>query len=290
MHVLVSGAAGFIGAHLVSRLAGADRVTALYRNMHPDVPGVDWRQVEFPGDVDAALGGLEPDAIVHLAQSRRYRDFPEAAREIFDVNVGGTMAMIDFALRAGVRRFLMASTGSVYSPAATPRAESDLPAPGSFHAAAKLAGETLLAAAGGQMNVCVLRLFFPYGPGQTGRLVSDLIARVREGRPVTLQGQGGGLAFNPTYVEDVVDVFEEALRGDWTGTLNVAAPHTIDIRTTAELIGAALGKAPVYEHVPGREPVPLLPALERLAERYPLDAFTNPEVGLARTVEQGRAG
>lgn len=284
MHVLVSGAAGFVGSHLVPVLAREHSVTALYRTTHPQIEGVTWRRLDFRDGARSAFDGLEVDAIVHLAQSRRYREFPAAARDIYDVNVGGTMALLEFAVTNGVGHFVMASTGSVYGAAAAPVSEQDAPSPGSFHAGTKLAGEALVRSAAAALDVCVLRLFYPYGPGQSDRLVPALIERVRGGTPVTLQGERGGLEFSPTYVSDLVDVFEQALRDRWTGMLNVGAPFTISIRDAAEAIGEAVGCTPAFEHVGTEQPTPLLPDLAALSARVDLSAFIRPDVGLRLTV------
>ena len=63
---------------------------------------------------------------MHLAQSPRYRDFPEGALDVFEVNVGSTQRLLDWACRQGVKRFIYASSGGVYGHGEAPF-EEDVP-------------------------------------------------------------------------------------------------------------------------------------------------------------------
>ena len=75
------------------------------------------------------------------------------------------------------------------------------------------------------LSLVVLRLFFPYGPGQTGRLIPEIIRRVTSGSPVEVDLDGEGLQISPTHVEDVCDAIVAAIETPWNGTINVARPR-----------------------------------------------------------------
>src|SRR5579872_429923 len=94
MTTLLTGGTGFLGAAMLAPLAEQDEVVAIHRATTPtaDAAGVRWVEQ----DLAAPLRDRLPerlDAVVHLAQSRLYRDFPNAALDIFELNAGATMRL-----------------------------------------------------------------------------------------------------------------------------------------------------------------------------------------------------
>ena len=142
-----------------------------------------------------------PSAVLHLAQSRRYREFPEGVGDVYAVNVGATVALLDYARRAGATTFTYASSGAVYAPGPEAVRETDLPAPGNFYAASKLAGELATEQFRGLLRGHILRFFFIYGPGQRNMFIPGLLGRLRERQEVTLAGPDG-IHVNPVFVDD----------------------------------------------------------------------------------------
>lgn len=290
MRILITGAQGFVGRYLVGALEQSHEVFALYRGEDVPIGKAVWLRCQLGAALQMNALPHAIDAIVHLAQSRRYRDFPEGVEDVFAVNVASTVALLRYATRAGARQFILASTASVYTATSEPQAEDAPLAPEGFYAASKLAAEVLARPFSTRMKVCSLRLFFPYGPGQKERLMSELIGRVAGGRPVTLKGSSGGLVFNPTYISDVVGIIQRSLEEVWSGTLNVASPETMSIRDVAQCIGTLLGKPPLFETIEGTEPLPIVPDLAALGKRYALDSFTPFDIGLRATLAARQPG
>lgn len=284
MRVLVTGATGFIGAPLVQALLRkGHEVVALTRRRDVDVQGCR----SFVWDVAEEKRPVSPlpkvDAIVHAAQSRNYQSFPADGREMFGVNVAGSWSLLDYAVETGVSRFCLLSSGTVYEPYRG-KLEEDAPvAPTSFLGATKLAAEELARPYRRYLELSVLRLFFPFGPGQTRRLIPDIIGRVRSGRAVELSSDGEGLRIVPTYVDDIVDIIAAAITEGWTGTMNVASPRVVSLRELAEMIGQILGKRPVFE-VTSRETLRVVPVLDRLGKRFDLAHFKPLETALALVI------
>jgi UDP-glucose 4-epimerase len=251
--ILLTGAAGFIGRHVIDRLARNHEVIPVGFES-TQVPGSEsLRWLRWDIRAPAAPGQLPGfDAVVHLAQARDYRRFPELAGDIARVNVDGLINVLEAARLANAARVVIASSGGVYAAGPGLRTESDAPSPGNFYQATKLSGEILSSAYGGFFGIVCLRLFFPYGTGQPpSRFLPDLVRRVISGEPVQLHGSEG-LRANPVHVDDAAVAFERALELDGSHVINVAGPDVLTLRQMVQMIGDTVGRAPVFEEAPER--------------------------------------
>lgn len=262
MRCVITGATGLIGSHLVPRLSDWE-VHATRQQPPAASSGVRWHDVDLAAPQLATLPAAT-DAVVYLAQSPHFREFPERADHVFGVNVAGVQRFLDYALAAKCRTFVLASTGGVYaggdaivSEASPVAARADM----GFYAATKLAAETLAQQYAARMSVVILRFFFVYGPGQAEHmLVPRLVQSVRTGTPITLAGQDG-IRISPTYVDDAAAAVaravipSEARNSQLVRTprslrepqiINVAGPETVSLRALATMIGDAVGRAPVF--------------------------------------------
>jgi UDP-glucose 4-epimerase len=196
--------------------------------------------------------------VIYLAQSPHWRTFPEGAADVFEINVHAALRAAEYARGAGTRRFLFASTGSVYSQTESAAHEDDplqLNAPRNFYVASKLAAELLLQPYAELFHMITLRLFVPYGSGQhPTMLFPTLVQRIRSGRPIELHG-GDGMRLNPVAAADVAEALARCLDLDQTATLNVAGPEVLTLREVGMQIGQDMGIAPAFELRPGPAPV-----------------------------------
>jgi UDP-glucose 4-epimerase len=245
MQLVVTGASGFVGRRLLSALSGRYEVVCL--ELDPSaLAGVDGVTVVAGDLTDRDWLGRLParaDAIVHLAQAAA--SFPAGADALFAVNAASTQALASYAVGAGVRRFVLASSGSVYRPQSRPILETDPIDPPGFYAATKAISELILRSYEGEFGVSILRLFAPYGPGQVDRMIPKLVEAVRDGRTITLYN-GGEPRLKPIFVSDLVAIIEEALHLEGSQTVNVAGPEVVGVREIAQLAAAALGRKPVF--------------------------------------------
>jgi nucleoside-diphosphate-sugar epimerase len=174
---------------------------------------------------------------------------------MFAVNVAAPIALLDWARKTEVASFVHASSGGLYGSGSRPFVETDplkIPARLAFYLSTKRSVEELGNAYQQCFAVTALRYFFVYGPRQRqNMLMPRLVASVREGRPITLQGQDGML-LNPVHVSDAAAATIAAVRKKANGTFNVAGPDVVSLRQIAEIIGKHAGFAPVYELAQGR--------------------------------------
>jgi nucleoside-diphosphate-sugar epimerase len=285
MKVLVTGAAGFIGSHLVPALAESGHsVTAVVRDgsayVAPD--GVETLEIDLSRPFDsAALPDV--DGIVHLAQANV--PFPDSAGELYRVNTVSTQELLDHARRVGAQRFLYASSGSVYGPGDRPFRESDALPIADFYAVTKINAEHLVATYRDFFHTTVFRFFMPYGPGQRGRLIPSLIGRVRDGRPITLNG-GGRPRGNPIYVGDVVRVIEAALELEGQHVVNVGGDEVVGIDDLGRLIGRVVGRPPEFEAGSGDAAGDIVGDTTRMHELFSVRPLVGLDEGLRQTVAE----
>jgi UDP-glucose 4-epimerase len=263
MRILVTGATGFVGGHLLPSLAERHEVFALTRSAPTEGgEGVTWVEQDLAQPLENLPEQI--DAVIHLAQSKRYREFPEGAPDMFDVNVQSTFRLLEYARAAGAQAFVLASTGGVYGGGAEPFAEDGPKLITGFYPASKWSAEALAAGYESAFATVVLRFFFVYGPGQTGMLVPNLIEKVRSGDELTVQGEQG-LRINPIHVRDAVEVFEPALDLGRSDVFNVAGGETVSIRGLIGVIEETLGVEAVIRHTDG-SPEDLIGANEKMKD------------------------
>ena len=246
MKIAVIGARGFIGRRLTPALtrAGHEVVAVTSESSFDPLSGL----LTSPA-VPAPL-----DAIVYLSQSPRYRDVPRQAAHVWGVNVVSAMIAAEWGRRLGVRQFIYASTGTIYSPSFAAHPETDPLRRDRGYALSKIHAEEALRQFDGDMRVCCARCFGVYGPGQRDKLIPNLIASMRAGRAVELQrhphraDDAGGVRLSMIHVDDAVRAFMALVDPGLSGPINIAA-EVLSIRQMAEAIGNASGIAPVFADV-----------------------------------------
>ena len=277
--VIVTGAAGFIGSHVVEALlargdivVGIDNFDSFY---DPDVKRANIAEAMLhpsfelvEGDVrDAAamrrvIDAFDPDAIVHLAARAGVRPSIQDPALYAAVNVLGTTVLLDAARAAKISRLIVASSSSVYGNDATPPFREDEPAirPISPYAATKRAAELMCetyAELCDWMRIISLRFFTVYGPRQRPDLaIHSFTRKILAGEPVPFFGDGTAER-DYTYITDSV----QGVLGAIDRTRTQAAGHEIfnlgesavtSLSTLVRLIEQAVGKAARLERLPAQ--------------------------------------
>jgi UDP-glucose 4-epimerase len=256
MKILVTGGNGHLGARVIKKLCIEHEVHAIVRTNPPlACPRVTYHAIDLSSDWCRKSLPVHVDAVIHLAQSRNFRDFPQQALEILQVNLVSTAKLLDYASHVGVKHFVLASTGGLHRPSATVITEDSKVDPPDglleYYFRTKQAAELLARPYMDSIDITILRPFFIYGPGQSSdKLISRLLASIREGRPIKLSGRDG-LVVNPVFVDDVVDLIIAILDAPKSRILMAAGPDILSIRAIADLIGHQVGCNPIFEKMDG---------------------------------------
>jgi NAD dependent epimerase/dehydratase len=305
--VLVTGAGGFIGGHLVERLVreGA-RVRAFLRyNSRNERGTLDWLEPGVAAEAEAVLGDLRDiesvqraadgiEVVLHLGAQIAIPYSFVNPRDFFETNVLGTLNVAQAALRAGARRVVHTSTSEVYGSArAIPITEQHPLEPQSPYAASKVAADKLMDAwhRSYELPVTILRPFNTYGPHQSARaVIPTIISQALTERPLRL----GSLEprRDLTFVTDTVAGFLAAAEAPAAigRTLQLGTGQDVSIAEIVTLVGELLGRPLPVEHDAGRVR-PAASEVERLISDPGLATELTgwrPEVdlrdGLARTI------
>jgi UDP-glucose 4-epimerase len=258
--ILVTGGAGFIGSHLVRKLVekGKD-VTILdnlrfgrIENIGAYMGKVNFKLIE--GDIrdrKAVRKAMkEVDAIVHLAALINVKESVIKPLETHDVNVHGTLVLLDEAAKLGVKRFLFASSTAVYGEGNPLPLREDYPLkPISPYAASKAAAEHYCTAfqTSFGLQVTVLRFFNAYGsknqPNSYANVIATFLNRILKNEPLVIFGDGGQTR-DFVYIDDVINAIVLALDSDSSvnEVINVCTGKPTTINELAQITKEIAGR------------------------------------------------
>ncbi|MGZ5545314.1 MAG: NAD-dependent epimerase/dehydratase family protein [Limisphaerales bacterium] len=242
MRILVTGAAGFIGAHLVNRLFSTHDIVAL-DNMHrgcsrdslPSSVDFHTADVRDRRAVRDAVRGC--DIVFHLAAQSNVLGAVADSSYAFTTNVVGTHVVLEAAAIAGVKRLVFTSSREIYGdPRSIPVRETARLRPKNAYGASKLAGEVYCELATRQrLETVVLRLANVYGPNDRDRVIPLFIAAASAGEPITVFGNQKILDF--VWIDTVVDALIQSGFGPFIrGPVNVGSGKETTILDLARRI------------------------------------------------------
>ena len=275
--VVVTGAAGFIGSHVVDALLargdvviGVDNFDPFYDPdvkranladalVHPDFELVEADIRDLPA-MRRLLSTVRPDVIVHLAARAGVRPSIQEPALYASVNVVGTTVLLEAARASGVHRLVVASSSSVYGNDAAPPFREDDPSihPISPYAATKRAAELLcetFASLDPRLRVISLRFFTVYGPRQRPDLAIHKFTRLMTaGQPIPFYGDGTA-SRDYTYITDTLQGVLGAIdrtRIDGVGheIINLGESASTSLIDLVRLLEQALGRSASLDRQP----------------------------------------
>ena len=313
--ILITGGAGFIGSQLVDRLLTLNpaRLVVLdnfddfyspsvkrqnitdhfrhpsYRLIETDIRSYNALKLVFSEEIF--------DTIIHLAAKAGVRPSLNDPRTYHEVNVTGTLNLLDLAHRNGIRKFIFGSSSSVYGAQAVPPFREDAPLlPISPYAATKASGELFAHTYSHLygMQVMCLRFFTVYGPRQRPDLAIHKFARlIASQKPIPVYGDGSAER-DFTYIDDILNGIIAAL--DYEATpfeiVNLGESHTVTVKQMIEGLEEALGEKAILDFQPPQPgDMPRTHAdvskAQRLLNYQPTTPF---EVGIRRFAEWFKRG
>jgi UDP-glucuronate 4-epimerase len=306
MRYLVTGGAGFIGSHLGDKLlARGDEVICVdnfndyysparkRRNVVGalEQPGYTLIEADFRDQaaIEQVFATHRPDRVAHIGAMAGPRPSVERPLLYEDVNVRGTVNLLDLARRYDVKGFVFASTSSVYGAAPTPWTE-DLPTdrPLSPYAATKKAAEVLAYTFHYlyKMPTRIVRFFTVYGPrGRPDMTPYLFVDAMIKRKPITLFNGGVGVHRDWTYVDDIVAGVVAALDSDLPfETFNLGNSSPVQLSDFMDLLERITGLEATIEAkpLPAADPPITYANIDKARRLLGFDPQTPLEQGLER--------
>lgn len=305
MRILVTGAAGFLGSHLVDRLL---------RDGH-EVLGVDNLYTGSKANIEHLSGNsrfeflrhdvtfplyVEVDAIYNLASPASPVHYQRDPVQTIKTNVLGAVNMLGLAKRLGIPIF-QASTSEVYGdPDVHPQPESywgrvNPIGPRACYDEGKRAAETLFFDyhRQHQVQIRVARIFNTYGPRMAvddGRVISNFVVQALRGDDITIYGDGSQTR-SFCYVDDLIEGFARLMNSKVAGPINLGNPNEFSMRELAELVIRLSGSKSKmsFLDLPVDDPKQRQPEISLAKDLLGWQPKIELEQGLAKTVEYFRA-
>jgi UDP-glucose 4-epimerase len=305
VRVVVTGGAGFIGSHIVDALVAAGHETIVVDDLSTGArsqlaAGVELHEVDIQSPAaTGAVVDLKPDAICHQAAQISVSASQRDAHRDMDVNIGGTLRMLEAARSTGAR-FVCASSAAVYGlPRELPVAEEHPTQPISNYGVSKLAVEHYVRVYGvnSGLSYAVLRYANVYGPRQNTAGEAGVVALFCEamlrGEAASIHGDGRQTR-DFVFVTDVARANLAALTATASGVFNVGTGTETDVNTLERLLADHFESAAAALHTAPR-PADItrsVLAVDRIREQLGWTATVGREAGLAETAlwfaERGR--
>ena len=267
-HYLVTGAAGFIGARTAGMLieqghtvTGVDNLNNAYdvrmkehrlRQLQA-LPAFTFHKLDI-SDRSAMAGLSTFDGVINLAARAGVRASVEDPWSFVQTNIMGTLNLLDLCRQRDIRKFILASTSSIYganAPIPTPEtAESDHPL--QPYAASKKGAEALCHSYHSLygLDVTVVRYFTVYGPaGRPDMSMFRFVKWISEGQPIQLYGDGEQ-SRGFTYLDDIARGTIAALRPLGYEIINLGGHEVISMNTLIRMLEEIIGRQPVIERFP----------------------------------------
>ncbi|MFQ3632849.1 NAD-dependent epimerase/dehydratase family protein [Roseiflexus sp.] len=306
MRYLITGGAGFIGSHLSDALlARGDQVVCVdnfndyydparkRRNIAHALthPGYTLIEADFrdAATMDRVFAQYRPQRVAHIGAMAGPRPSMRNPALYEDVNVRGTLTILETAARYDVEGLVLASTSSVYGMSPTPWSEeSPTDRPLSYYAATKKAAEVLAYAAHRQYGIPtrIVRFFTVYGPrGRPDMTPHLFVDAMVAGKPITLFNGGVGVHRDWTYIGDIVSGVIAALDAGYAFeifNLGHSSPvQLIDFVTTLEQVTGLRARI-VAQPLPAADPPITYACIDKAARMLGFQPSTPLEEGLAR--------
>lgn len=263
MRILVTGAAGFIGSHLSDWLlneghdvVGIDNLSAGFMSNLPKHKCFEFRKLDIRNEASMRSASKGTDFVFHLAADPLVKESAERPVESFEINVRGTLNVLDAARKSGAKGIAFTSTSAVYGDAKIfPTPESHPMAPISNYAASKISAESYVSSYAHTygMKGTIVRYANIFGPRSAHGVMHDFYFKLKK-NPNKLEILGDGKQTKSyLYVSDAVGATALAplkQKGNFD-IFNVGSDRTASVDEIAESISSVMGVSPKHAYTGG---------------------------------------
>ncbi|MBU1036416.1 NAD-dependent epimerase/dehydratase family protein [Patescibacteria group bacterium] len=265
MKILITGGAGFIGSNLISKLLKQsyeivvidDLSTGKKENLTAYLPKIEFIEGSIldKEKLERLFADYSLDLIIHLAAKAGVRASLENPTIFNEVNVLGTLNLLELSKKYKIKKFIFTSSSSVYgNNKKIPFSENDkIEMPISPYAASKRAGELYCFTYSHlfELNVTILRLFTVFGPNNRRDMAHFLMTdSIFKGKPIKKFGDGT-TSRDYTYIDDITEGFLKCLGKNFKFEIfNLGNSHTISLNQLIETLENTIEKKAVIENLP----------------------------------------
>ena len=224
--------------------------------------------------------------VYHLAQSKRYREFPDGAIDMSAVNITSTVEILGWSLKNSVKKFIYTSTANVFKKS-TCKIKSTHPCePKSMYSATKLSAEFIIKQYEEYFQIIILRLFTIYGPKQRNMLIPTLIEKVSLGQEIFL-ANGVGIYLTPLFISDCIEALLKLVDLNRSKTIlyNLAGSEIIDLSEILDILEGFLNKKSNRINT-NEEPLYITGSNDRISHNILYQPKINIYEGLKKTVKE----
>lgn len=270
MSILVTGGAGFIGSHLVERLIKEGKEVIVIDDFNdyysPQIKRNNIKgflnnsrfkliEEDIRNDLKSVFQKHSIDQIVHLAARAGVRASLKDPQLYHDVNVGGTVNLLECCKEFGIKKFIFGSSSSVYGVTSKIPFEEDdlLEHPISPYAVTKIAGEETCRKyhESYDIHIICLRFFTVYGARQRPEMaIHKFIRLIHKNEKVPFYGDGSS-GRDYTYITDIIQGISSAMEKDFGfEIINLGDSRVVKLNELVNLIEKQLGKKAMLNHLP----------------------------------------
>ncbi len=238
-NILVTGINGFIGSHFAQKNFKKFNLYGIVRNDKKKIKGVKYLKIKnFYSKINKKI-----DFIIHLAQSKNYKKFPNRSKDIFNSNIKLTAEILEFARLNKIKKFIYLSTGNVYENTKknTINEKTNIKLNKiDFYSASKISSELLIKSYKNFFDIIILRIFFPFGINQNENMfIPNIIKKVKKNEKIIINNN---LKFNPIYIDDLIKYIEKSFTLNGLNCINLAGKENINIEKLIRIISKILNK------------------------------------------------
>lgn len=257
MKILVTGGCGFIGSHFVDlAISQNDEIVIIDNLLSGKLDNIE--HANKTGNVKVFKEDIlnlnkvksnfsDVDAIVHFAARTGVIESLEKPQEFAEVNISGTISLLELCREYNITKFVLASTGAIYGNQAPPFVETMIPDPISPYAASKVAAENFTKSYGNTygINSTILRFTNVYGPrksfGPYANVIPKFVRSILRNLPITIFGDGTQER-DFVYVKDVAHACYDAIKNGKNDAYNIGTGNNTSLNELIDLLEKLFSK------------------------------------------------